>query len=315
MNTCPITYENCDNSKYSKKGLKQLSSRLKSLNDFPYTLEEQWQEARGLAGKLSIQGVQAKLSARMNTRKQQFEPVEKNGEFILKPQSPDKTFTELPENEDLTMRLAKVGGLEVPLHGLHYCKDGSLIYFIKRFDRGAKKEKFALEDFAQLLGEHRDNKYDATMEKVAIVIEKYCSIPVLEKVKLFRLTLFSFLIGNGDMHLKNFSLITRKGKVELSPSYDLLNSFLICKPILSDEVALKLNNKLFGLSKEDFVEYYGTEVLNLEDRIISQVLTQLKDCLEPWKQLINISFLSSSMKQGYTKILSERYKIIFGSNV
>ncbi|MFT4551834.1 MAG: serine/threonine-protein kinase HipA [Chlamydiales bacterium] len=311
MNTCPITYKNCGDDKYLNEGLKKLSSRLKALDDFPYTLEEQWLEARGLAAKLSIQGVQVKMSARMNTRKQQFEPVEKHGEYTLKPQSPDKTLKELPENEDLTMHLASVGGLEVPLHGLHYCKDGSLIYFIKRFDRGPKKEKFALEDFAQLLGESRDNKYDATMERVARVIDRFCSIPAIEKVKLFRLTLFSFLVGNEDMHLKNFSLITRNGKVELSPSYDLLNSTLLNQTLLSDEMALRLNGKILGFSREDFVEYYGREVLALKDPIINQVLTKLETSLDTWKQLIKKSFLSPLMKEGYTKILEKRFKTIF----
>ena len=102
------------------------------------------------------------------------------------------------------MRLAAAGGVAVPLHGLMYAKDGSLTYFIKRFDREGRKGKLAVEDFAQLMGRSRDTKYDGSMEKVAQVVETHCTFPAIEKIKLFRLTLVNFLLGNEDMHLKKF---------------------------------------------------------------------------------------------------------------
>ena len=100
MNRCPITYELCETQKYSNKGLKLLSKNLKNLNDFPYTAKEQIQLASQFAAKLSIQGVQPKLSVRLNAAKEEFEIVERGGKFILKP--PHQTYDELPQNEDLT---------------------------------------------------------------------------------------------------------------------------------------------------------------------------------------------------------------------
>jgi serine/threonine-protein kinase HipA len=134
---------------------------------------------------MSVQGIQPKLSATLNVSRQRFEVVDIGGHYILKPQNPQ--FPQLPENEDLSMRLAGAAGIDVPLHGLVYSKDGSFTYFIKRFDRIGRNKKLAVEDFAQLFGLSRETKYDASMEKVAAVIEKYCTFPALEKIKLFRL--------------------------------------------------------------------------------------------------------------------------------
>ena len=133
MNRCPITYELCGRNKYSEKGLSLISPTLKSLNDLPFTALEQRQEAINRASKLSVQGVQPKLSAVISVIKQQFQIVNQFGNYIIKP--PNELFPELPENEDLTMKMAKIYGIEVPLHGLIYAKDGTKSYFIKRFDR------------------------------------------------------------------------------------------------------------------------------------------------------------------------------------
>ena len=112
-----------------------------------------------------------------------------------------------PVRLDLTMRLAAAAGIEVPVHGLLRSIDGSFTYFIKGLDRDGR-DRLPVEDFAQLSGEGRDTKYDSSMEKVADVIDQFCTFPAIERVKLFERTLFNFLVGNEDMHLKNFSLLT-----------------------------------------------------------------------------------------------------------
>lgn len=145
-----------------------------------------------------------------------------NGRYILKPQS--EYYEEIPENEALSMTLASMIGIQIPVHGLVYSKDGSMTYFVKRFDRKGHNQKVSLEDFAQLSGGTRETKYSSSMEKVAKIIELYCTFPKIELAKLFKLTLFNFLIGNEDMHLKNFSLITTNRKIMLSPAYDLINT-------------------------------------------------------------------------------------------
>ena len=133
MNICPITYLPCGENRYSEKGLRLLTSRLKTLKDLEYTGEEQRIEAYNRASKMSIQGVQPKLSAVFNIKDGKFELVDKGGKYILKPQH--NVYYQMPENEDLTMRLAELIGLEIPIHGLIWSKDNSLTYFIQRVTR------------------------------------------------------------------------------------------------------------------------------------------------------------------------------------
>lgn len=302
MNRCPVTYEVTDRP-YSAAGLKRLSRSLLRLQDFPYSAEEQVREAARRASKMSIQGVQPKLSAVLNVRKETFEIVDTHGQYILKP--PNSMFPELPENEDLSMRMAEAAGIEVPIHGLIYSKDGSLTYFIKRFDRTGRKGRLPVEDFSQLMGHTRETKYRSSMEKAADVIDRFCTFPAVEKIKLFRLTLFNFLIGNEDMHLKNFSLITRRGKVELSPAYDLLNtSIALENPV--EEIALPLRGKKRNLTRKMLIDYYGGERLQLNDAVISNVLEDISNAFPLWEQLIADSFLSEEMKEKYNALLTER---------
>jgi serine/threonine-protein kinase HipA len=303
MNICPITYEPCGDKKYSGKGLKLLSSTLEDLNDLPFTQEEQLKEAASRAVKMSIQGVQPKLSARLKVKETMFEVVDRYGDYILKPQS--NFYPEVPENEDLSMRLAHIAGIEIPLHGLVYSIDGRFTYFIKRFDRYGKKKKRSLEDFAQLAGKSRETKYDFSMEKIVAILDEYCTFPVIEKVKLFRLTIFNFLIGNEDMHLKNYSLITRNNKVELSPGYDLLNT-TIALPNPQEEIALPLAGKKRNLNYKVLINYWGKERLGLNDVVINQVVSTFTKVREEWERLINISFLSQKMKGNYLELLNSR---------
>lgn len=306
MNRCPITYEPCGDEKYSLAGLKRLSQKLTTLQDFPYSAEEQRQEAASRADKMSIQGVQPKLSARLNVKEGVFAIVNQGGHYILKPQN--LLFREIPENEDLTMRLAHLAGIDVPLHGLIYSKDDSFTYLIKRFDRRGKKGKVHLEDFAQLAGKSRDTKYDYSMEKLADILDRYCTFPALEKVKLFRLTVFNFLIGNEDMHLKNFSLIRREPKIELCPAYDLINTTIAMKNP-KEEIALPLNGKKSRLNANDFFEYYARERLELTSQLIDDVINGFKKIIPEWEELIEISFLSEGMKEAFWNLVSARKKI------
>ena len=307
MNRCPITYELCDENSYSLKGLKLLSSALKTLILLNFTAKELRAEAMQRAAKMSIQGVQPKLSAILNIKGGAFEIVDKNGRYILKPQH--HIFPEIPQYEDLTMRLAASIGIEVPLHGLIYSKDGSLTYFIKRFDRKGQKDKVAVEDFAQLAGMSRDTKYNYTMEKLVKLIDDYCTFPAVEKAKLFKRVLFSFLIGNEDMHLKNYSIIIRNGKVELSPAYDLLNSSIVLKGDV-EEIALSLKGKKSNLTRDILVNYFGKERCNLTDPIIEKILETIQSALLFWFELIGISFLSDGMKDKYVKLLQERIDVL-----
>jgi serine/threonine-protein kinase HipA len=254
---------------------------------------------------MSIQGIQPKLSSRLNVTEGIFEIVDTGGEYILKPQS---DFPEVPENEDLTMRLAASIGVEIPIHGLLYSKDDSLTYFIKRFDRTGQG-KIAVEDFAQLSGKTRDTKYDSSMEQVIQIIDTHCTFPSVEKVKLFQLTLFNYLVGNEDMHLKNFSLVRRDDKIELSPAYDLVNTTIALRGV-QVEIALPIDGRKRNLSRSLLVGYFGKEQLGLADRVVDDVLARLESAVREWERVIKMSFLSITAKTNYENLLLKRSKIL-----
>ena len=306
MNFCPITYAPCGDNLYSEAGLRLLSPDLKMLKELEYTAEEQRREAYNRASKMSIQGVQPKLSAKLSIKDGEFEIVDTGGKYILKPQH--HLYPEMPENEDLTMRLACEIGLDVPLHGLIWSKDHTLTYFIKRFDRRGQNDKVPIEDFAQLAGMSRDTKYDYSMEKVVTIIDDFCTFPSIEKVTLFKLTVFNYLVGNEDMHLKNFSIITEDGKVKLSPCYDLVNSTIEYKK-QDEEIALPLKGKKKHLTRNILVDYFGLERCELTTKSVDKVLEAISFSIPKWKEMIDVSFLSNEMKEKYHKLLGTRLAV------
>lgn len=304
MKFCPITFNPItDSETYSAEGLRLLSPRLKALSPLAYSAEEQRREAMAMASKLSIQGVQPKLSARLNVKAGRFEIVDRRGRYILKPQVEHYPF--LPENEALTMLLAGLVGIAVPLHGLVRSRDGTFTYFIRRFDRKGLTGKIHVEDFAQLSGASRETKYRSSMEQVAEIIERYCTFPLIEKQKLLKRTLFSFLVGNEDMHLKNFSLIEEGTRVRLSPAYDLVNSTLaVAAP--KEELALPVRARKNKLTRSDLVDYFGLERLALTKGTVSDVLSDLHLMLPTWVALIRQSFLPAALRDRYEAIVRER---------
>ncbi len=303
MNRCPITYSLIEESRYSHEGLRLLASGLSDIKLFEYTAEEQRKEAYKRASKMAIQGVQPKLSTIFNIKQEKFEVVDRGGRYILKPQH--LYFSQMPENEDLSMRLAAEIGLDVPFHGMIWSKDNTLSYFIKRFDRRGQNDKVPVEDFAQLAGLSRDTKYNYSMEKVIKLVEKYCTFPAVEKVKLFKLVLFSFIIGNDDMHLKNFSIINHHGKIQLSPCYDLVNTSIEYKRP-EDEIALPMRGNKKNLTKSMLVKYFGKEQCELTDKVIDNVINSIRNAVPKWREEIGISFLSEEMKQKYIDLLNSR---------
>ena len=309
MKRCPITYEVIpDNDSYSKRGLKQLSPQLQTLQPLALSAEEQRQEAVSRAGKMSIQGVQTKLSAQLKIKEGCFTLVDQQGQYILKTQSAH--YPELPENEAVTMSMAAMIGIDVPVHGLVYAKDDSMTYFIRRFDRVGHHKKLALEDFSQLSGKSRDTKYKSSMEHVIDIISQYCTFPRIEFIKLFKLTLFNYLVGNEDMHLKNFSIITKNQKNYLSPAYDLLNtSIAMTNP--QEEMALPLKGKKNNLTKKDFLSYFAMERLKLNQAVIDDVITEFLHNIPVWYPFLDSSFLSTEMKEKYKTLVQYRSSKLF----
>lgn len=307
MKYCPITYEAIrDDEHYSTRGLRMLSPQLKNLQPLAFSAAEQRMEAIARAGKMSIQGVQPKLSAQLKIQEQRFNIVDYQGNYILKIQS--ENYPELPENEALTMTLASMIGIDVPLHGLIYAKDNSMTYFIKRFDRYGHHKKLPVEDFGQLCHLDRDTKYESSMERVIKTIAEYCTFPKIELGKLFKLTLFNFLVGNEDMHVKNFSLITQTNNIiTLSPAYDLLNSTIALKNA-AEEIALPLNGKKNNLTKRDLLRWFGAEKMGLHTKFIGETVEEIQQALPEWEKLIERSFLSKTMREKYHDLIEKRFQ-------
>ena len=300
---CPITYGETT-ERYSPEALRLFSPRTRSLRDFPYSAADQLREAALRASKISIQGVQPKLSCTFSVARGVFEIVDCGGTYIMKPQHPQ--YPELPENEDLSMRLAAKAGIEVPFHGLIYCTDGTRTYFIKRFDRLPRGKKLAVEDFSQLTDQTRETKYSSSMERVAETVERFCTFPAVAKPALFRRMLVAFLIGNEDMHLKNFSVLTDAGVTALSPAYDMVNT-TIALSAAAEETALPIFGKKSKLTREIFFMYFARERLRLQPEIIAMIALELTTALDTtWPHLIENSFLSQGMKSRYRTVVAER---------
>jgi serine/threonine-protein kinase HipA len=165
MRYCPINLSPIEkNQDYNPNSLKKMAVKLIKLKPLNYTVAEQQEQALQRIGKMSIQGVQPKLSAVLNIKQAQFDIVNKNGKYIIKIQSP--LYKELPQNESLSMLLAKSIDIETPIFGLVKTIDNNYSYFIKRFDREGRNKKLAVEDFCQLASLDRDTKYNSSMEQV-----------------------------------------------------------------------------------------------------------------------------------------------------
>ena len=143
------------------------------------------------------------------------------------------------------------------------------------------------------------------MEKVAAVVDRFCTFPAIERVKLFERTLFSFLTGNEDMHLKNFSLITRRGRIDLSPAYDLLNSTIALKNP-QEEMALPLHGKRSNLTRSDLFNYFAIERLRINERVLSEMTERFRTAFSRWDELLAASFLSPEKKTAFAAVLAER---------
>ena len=174
------------------------------------------------AGKTSISGVQIKASVKLNPANKQVEISAEGGTHILKPEPTE--YPELPQNENLAMNMAHELKMKVPAHSLFKMADGKFCYIIKRFDRISDGDKVHKEDMAQLLELPTDAKYSGSLEAVGNVIKTHTANPYLELFDFFQRVIFNFAIGNGDMHLKNWSLLTpATGGNSLAQCYDFVD--------------------------------------------------------------------------------------------
>lgn len=256
--------------------------------------------------RMSLSGVQPKVSAVFSRKESCFKIVETNGSYILKP-SP-QAFPGAAENEALTMKLAKAAGLDVPLCGWLRAKDSAGVFWIERFDRWGtgNRNRVRCEDFCQILGVPASWKYLGNLETLARVVREQCSNPRLQLVHLFHRVLFCWISGNGDMHLKNWSLVENGSLIELAPAYDLLNTRILIND--EEESALSLEDRKSGWDRSLLVDYFGREVCAINDRMITRTLNQLKAV--DWERLISESELTKDARREYAELVRKRLLIL-----
>lgn len=226
------------------------------------------------------------------------------GNYIFKP--PSNQFAEMPENEHLTMRIAESFGIKTVKSSLIRLQSGELSYITKRIDRTDTGEKIHMLDMFQIT--EAFDKYKSSMEKIGKALNDYSDNTLLDKLKFFELAIFSFITGNNDMHLKNFSMIHIANTWTLAPAYDLLNVAIV-NPEDTEELALTLEGKKKKLKWEHF-ERLGRN-LELNDKQINGVVKRFEKNKPKALKWIDNSFLSSDYKQKYKTLLEERYLILF----
>lgn len=226
------------------------------------------------------------------------------GNYIFKP--PSNQFAEMPENEHLTMRIAESFGIKTVKSSLIRLQSGELSYITKRIDRTDTGEKIHMLDMFQIT--EAFDKYKSSMEKIGKALNDYSDNTLLDKLKFFELAIFSFITGNNDMHLKNFSMIHIANTWTLAPAYDLLNVAIV-NPEDTEELALTLEGKKKKLKWEHF-ERLGRN-LELNDKQINGVIKRFEKNKPKAVKWIENSFLSSEYKQKYKTLLEERYLILF----
>lgn len=291
-------HEKCSSVFFGTPTPPQLEYSLYQMDELAKNVVERSVAVPGVQPKLSMSVVKA---VKENTDSRLTVVGALGGNFIFKP--PSDKFAEMPENEHLTMQIAASFGIRVVPSSLIRLASGELSYITKRVDRTAIGEKIHMIDMFQITEAY--DKYKSSMEKVGKAINSYSDNTMLDLTFFFDLAIFSFLTGNNDMHLKNFSLLESNSGWVLSPAYDLLNVAIVL-PEDTEELALTLGGKKKKLKRAHFEEF--GQGLGLSAKQIRGTFNRMlknKPIAIDW---IEKSFLSKGMKDAYKAIVEERYK-------
>ena len=263
-----------------------------------------------VANSTTVTGVQSKLSIDLQQDNtggpQRLTTVGLMGRSILKPQT--ERFERLPEIEDLSMHLAEIAKIPTVPHALIRFVDGELNYITRRIDRTDDGQRLPMEDMCQLSGKLTEQKYQGSYELIAKIIEQYSSLPQLDKINYWQQVVFSWIIGNADMHLKNFSLYSpRTDHHVLSPTYDQVSTKIVM-PEDTEEMALSLNGFKKKLLVYDFREaMYSTDITEV---VTNRILTDFSKFRDKWFACIDSSFISDDQKQNYKALIDSRLDVL-----
>lgn len=261
---------------------------------------------QNIESRMTVTGAQSKISLDLdnsNPKSTRLTIVGIKGDFILKP--PSEEYANLPENEHLTMLIAKEFSFPVAVSSLIRLKSGELAYITKRFDR-EKNTKIAQEDFCQLTERLTEDKYKGSYESIGRWIKQNTTSPGIDLVRFFEMVVFSFLTGNSDMHLKNFSIQTDlEGRIKLAPAYDLLAVKIFFKED-NEDLALTLNEKKNKINLAD-IRKFG-ESIHLSKVVIDRTLLQIQSKIPMLLNKVTGYPFGESAKKKYVKLVQERAK-------
>jgi serine/threonine-protein kinase HipA len=307
MNRCLYCYDSVDEGHdfHEKCSLRFFGTPIPPL--LAYSLDEMDELAkRTVERSIAVPGVQAKISlslvkeARGRTDTRLTVVGALGGQFIFKP--PSDLYPEMPQNEHISMRIAEAFGIRVVPSSLIRLASGELSYITKRIDRTETGGKIHMLDMFQIT--EAFDKYKGSIEKVGKAIEQYSDNTLLDKIFYFELVLFSFLTGNNDMHLKNFSMIESQSGWILAPAYDLLNVTII-NPADDEELALTLAGKKKKLKQEHFRKL-GID-LGMTEKQLQGIFRRFEKNKAKAMTWIDRSFLSNEMKMAYKHLIDKRY--------
>ena len=206
------------------------------------------------------------------------------------------------------MHLAELAKMQVVPHSLIRFADGELCYITRRIDRTATGDKLPMEDMCQLTERLTEHKYKGSYEQIAKAIQRFSTVPKLDMVNYWEQVVFSWITGNADMHLKNFSLYSKEQeKYVLTPAYDMLSTALVM-PEDTEELALTLNGKKRKIKKADFVT--SMQASGLEEKVINNIFAKFTKVKDRWLAFIDLSFLPDEMKESFKVIISEKLNLL-----
>jgi serine/threonine-protein kinase HipA len=262
--------------------------------------------AQAMMGHSSLSGVQKKVSVNLSADRETLNVAAEGGLYILKPET--GSYPALPENEHATTQLAKLCGIDVAPSGLVTLKDGTLAYIVRRFDRLPDGRKLRQEDFCQLAEQAPKDKYDGSAELCVRLVRKYATEPLIELRKLYQQLVFNWWCGNGDLHLKNFSLLTGEdGITRLTPAYDLVSTQLV---IPDDPLALPVSGKKTRLRRGDWLEL--AEYCGLPRTVSTRLLAAQAAHRDKGSALIGRSYLPEEQQTAFIDLLRERSEALAG---
>lgn len=328
LKNCPGTLA-AGFTSYSPLCLRKVFRNKKVSHILPYPKPQTNDEMEALfmenRKRISISGVQEKLSLLLEKNQLRLTREQEQGEYILKPIPRDlKKIDQVPANEHLTMQIAaQVYGINTAANALIFFEDGTPAYITKRFDLKEDGTKWGIEDFASLAGKTKDNfginyKYEFSYQAVGELIKRYVPTWRIELEKYFTLIVFNYLFSNGDAHLKNFSLIeTAKGDYVLSPAYDLINTrlhvddtdFALDKGLFNDDFRSKKYQITGHAHQDDFIEL-GKRI-GLSESRINVLLTPFMKKQVLITKLIEQSFLTETNKRTYLQMMSTKANLLY----